>query len=334
MKIFYLFFNLFHLTTSNYINGINWYGFETDNYCLLGLNHESIDYYLNLLYEKKMNSIRLPISLEIVYNNNIPNSWLLEKNQQYTNQNFHYILNDFFIKSEKYNISIIIDFHRLNAGKSSPLWYNSNYTENDLINGYHIMIQKYGNYSNFLGIDLFNEPHYQATWGSYHRNNDWKLYIEKVLTIFETSYSKPFYVLINGIDWGKNFSLIQYFPLHENNFKNFKNYIIYSPHLYGPSLNYIPSYDKHKLFQYWNRLFGFIPSNQIWIGEWGGQWNETLDKLWIDIMIEYFHKQNITNHYFWALNPDSKDVDGLLNDDWITINENIYHSIQSIQKLK
>jgi len=45
------------------------------------------------------------------------------------------------------------------------------------------------------------------------------------------------------------------------------------------------------------------------------------DHLWLSIFWQYFAEKNISGHFFWALNPDSKDVDGLLDPSWDTWNE-------------
>jgi endoglucanase len=334
MFLFILFFPFSFIYS---FKGINWYGFETQNFCLLGLQYNSLDYYLQILNQNNFNALRIPISVEIVLYNSIPPNWFLNANPNYINQPFSIILNDLFIKSQYYNISILIDIHRLKAGISSPLWYLSNntiYTENTLIHTYDFIINNYGHYNNFLGIDLFNEPHYNATWGNNNSLYDYKIFVTKVINYFDNKFNKPFYIIINGIDWGKNLSLIESSPLDISKLKNFKNYIIYSPHLYGPSLNYIFSYDQEYLFKYWDTLFGFIDSNQLWIGEWGGRFDDLNDLNWIKTLILYMNQKNFTNHFFWALNPDSKDVDGLFLLDWNTLNQNVIQTINMINFIK
>jgi len=335
----FLFFSVFfsQFIFIHSIKGINWYGFETQNNCLLGLQYNSLNYYLQILNQNNFNALRIPISVDIVLENTIPQNWFLEANPNYINQPFSIILNDLFIKSDYYNISILIDVHRLKAGISSPLWYIPNdtiYNENTLINVYDFIINNYGHYNNFLGIDLFNEPHYNATWDSNNSLYDFKIFVTKVIYYFENKYDKPFHVIINGIDWGKNLTLLESSPLDISKLNKFKNHIIYSPHLYGPSLNYIYSYDQDYLFQYWDQLFGFIDPNYLWIGEWGGRFDHSNDLQWINTLILYMNQKNFTNHFFWALNPDSKDVDGLFLLDWITLNSNVIQTINLIHFIK
>jgi len=304
--------------------GINWFGFETTNNCIY-YEKNNVDYYLKKLNELGFNAIRLPISVEIINNNYKPQIW----NEEYKEKNFQEIMEDLFIKTRYYNISILIDIHRLKSGISSPVWYipeDELYTEEYIINTYYKIIDRYNNNENFIGIDLFNEPHYNTTM------IEWKNYIEKVINLFEKRYIKPFNIVINGIDWGKNLSDFETNPLNMKEINKFKNCIKYSPHLYGPSLNYIQSYEKEKLYEYWNKLFGFINSKDIWIGEWGGRFNNTLDLLWIDTLIEYINEKKINSHFFWALNPNSNDVDGLFNTDWTTINDNVLNRIKNIKE--
>jgi len=330
--LFYRWWSLFTLVSSTPIRGINWFGLETHNRCLLGLHAQSMDLYLSQLQFYQFNTIRLPVSLELMINDPlIQYDWLVTANPQYLYQPSSFLIHDLFQKASFYNISIIVDMHRLRAGVSSPLWYTEEYPEDILFKGYELILQRYGQYPNFMGLDLFNEPHGNTTWGSGNLRTDYRLFIERVLRFMdEVYYEEPFYLLINGIDWGKNLTLLAENPLRIPTNSTFGPYLRYSPHLYGPSINYIPSYQKEDLYSYWDRLFGFIPSNQLWIGEWGGRWSDELDALWIQSLIDYLKMMNIQHHFYWALNPDSKDVDGLLEMDWYTVRRDVMSAIEQI----
>ena len=57
----------------------------------------------------------------------------------------------------------------------------------------------------------------------------------------------------------------------------------------------------------------------IVIGEWGG-WFAANDAIWQKAFGAYLSKRQI-GHFYWALNPTSRDTGGLVLADWHTPNE-------------
>ena len=47
--------------------GVSWFGFETDNGVLFGLEKNSLDDVLQFLADNKFNAIRVPFSLEMIW---------------------------------------------------------------------------------------------------------------------------------------------------------------------------------------------------------------------------------------------------------------------------
>jgi endoglucanase len=300
------------------IKGINWYGFETTLRCLDGLFSHPLSYYLDTLTENHFNALRIPVALQMVLYDTkmIPNSSVSAESQVY-NQTSLQILDFLFQETLKRDILILLDIHRLKYGISTPLWYipsDVKYSEESIMKGIETLIERYKNYPNFLGIDLFNEPHYQATYGSNDPNTDWRLFIEKSANnIFPKYPEYSFLFFVNGIDWGKNLS--QYGDYPPSLIDEYSERIVISPHEYGPTITHVPSYNKSVLYNLWDRLFGYLKNNAkigICIGEWGGRFENPKENIWLKTFGEYMIDHQFTNNFFWALNPYSKDVGGLM----------------------
>ena len=71
------------------IRGINWFGFETGNKALMCTWAKDTEYYLDKLVELQFNYIRLPFSLQYVYENDFSK------------------MDEFFDLAEKNNISVL-----------------------------------------------------------------------------------------------------------------------------------------------------------------------------------------------------------------------------------
>lgn len=98
--------------------------------------------------------------------------------------------------------------------------------------------------------------------------------------------------------------------------------VVYSPHIYGPSVFDLPIFNEENfprnLEKVYNNQYGWFHEElkrAIIVGEWGGKCN---DKDWIvqDRLSTWLEENCMTDAFWWALNPGSADTEGLLNDEW------------------
>jgi len=102
------------------------------------------------------------------------------------------------------------------------------------------------------------------------------------------------------------------------------NRVVYSPHTYGPNVFNQPyfsdaSFPKN-MPKIWDDHFGFIRGrNQeaTVVGEWGGSLAGK-NGVWMNAFVDYLIARDITDNFFWCVNPNSGDTGGLLENDWIT----------------
>ncbi len=72
-----------------------------------------------------------------------------------------------------------------------------------------------------------------------------------------------------------------------------------------------------------------IPGNAVVIGEWGAPYKEE-DKIWTDTFVDYMLSKGWTDQFFWCLNPNSDDTEGLLLLDWSTPETNKLSYLQRL----
>jgi len=313
--------------------GVNWYGFDTKSRCIEGLKDNTLDFYLQGLKRNKFNCMRLPVSLELIlYDHDIVPNDLVSVEPRFYNKTPIEMIDVFFNLAAPYDMNILLDVHRLRYGVSNPLWYIPDdhlYTEDRLIDGLNLLIDRYQNYPIFLGVDLYNEPHYIADYGSFNKSTDWKLFIEKSLQSFDSLFPEShFLVFVNGIDWGKNMSQFgDNLPITP---PGLQDRTIFSPHLYGPTLTYFSSLEKDYLYSLWDSLFGYMMDYaNLFIGEWGGKMSGK-DKIWQTTFAQYLIDREIRNNFYWALNPYSNDVGGLMKS-WYEFDQDKMILLDSIQ---
>ena len=344
--------SFFYDSSLSFMNGINWFGMETASQCLGGLWKNSVEWYVEGLRSQGWDAIRVPLSAKSVLENPVlPETCYAGDGilMQFWNPlTYHNLLLYLFTVCEGKDIKLLLDVHRILPGQSTPLWYipgDPQWTFYRLWEVYDRLLSdaRYFDSVAFLGIDLFNEPHGEATFGTNDPLTDWRLFSQETIRYLVDRYDKEkeeegesgspspsFLIFINGIDWGKNFSGYADHPYdvgdNDNYYVSGKNdvaslllsHVQWSPHLYGPSLNTIASFDPRVLYSYWDELFGTVfPPSHIWIGEWGGRFDNPDDLRWMTLFREYMNRdRRFRGQFFWALNPDSQDVDGILDSEW------------------
>lgn len=294
--------------------GINWFGMETGTAIPLGLWDNSQNgttaYQIAYFLEKnKFNAVRLPLCINWILTNKVPESTLINtaENRAISITNYMSLLKS-LIKALAYRqIGVLISLHTLTSSVSGGLWYNDNITQSDFLEAVDTLTGDLcsNTYWNVIGLDLKNEP-YEGTWGD-GEDTDWRegaqtignrmlkgcsnwmgfvegIYASHTMTIDDTEYS--FY------DWyGSGLQKANEYPVEFTT----ENKVVYAPHYYTPAV-YPQSYlygggtsdDNGALTDYvelsntslktrisstMDEMFGFIADNKsaaLVLGEFGG----------------------------------------------------------------
>ena len=305
------------------VKGLSWFGFETQDFVVDGLWQHSMTTYLDQLQSLKITTLRVPFSAEWIYYNFdlYPYDGLLNADPDNQHKKAIEILDTLFDECEERGIYIMLDLHRLQNTYISELWYSPfdrQFTTDTYFAVWERMLTRYGGRPNLFAVDLLNEPHGSATWGSGNPSTDWNTFVEVAIPRLGTKFSSfSFLFLVEGIVWGHTFEGYVQHPL---NIPGYEDRIIFSPHSYGKSVVPGTSMDRNVLYHNWDHDFGFLRTEHnktVVPGEWGGRTD--LDADWMNVFVDYLVERNMTNNFLWSWGPNSGDVQGLLLDDWTTL---------------
>lgn len=322
-----------HTKSKVSIQGISWFGFESENVVLAGLDRHHINFYLDVLVKHGINSIRIPFSEEWIYYNFDfrPDPMYISSNPELNNKKSIEILDYVFDVTKSKNLTILLDLHRLNYKSISQIWYSTQddrYTVHTFHDTWGRILDRYNSHPNLIGVDILNEPHDLVTYGDNNPSTDWFRFANETIFFINHKYGNhPWLIFVQGINWGRIFPKFNSKALLLSG----RN-IVYSPHTYGRSIT--PGIDLNPitLKAYWDQSFGYLRTEleqAVVIGEWGGR--TALDTLWMSLFAKYIVGNNMTNNYFWSLTPNSDDVDGFLLSDWTTIDPVKKILLQNIQ---
>jgi len=231
------------------------------------------------------------------------------------------------------------------------------YTQANWLAMWTTMATRYASNKAVLGMDPHNEP-YNIAWTDWVSGvatlanaihaiaPDWLVFCEGVGLVGYTGGSPGYW-------WGGNLSGVASMPLVLTT----PNKVVYSPHEYGLSANAQPWLESttntvagwpSSLGPVWEFAWSYIFREAIapiWVGEFGGKFGFTgsgavdstqlsasYEVTWLDTLIQALNgdpdltgtkviagAQKGMSYSYWALNPDSADTGGLLEDDWLTV---------------
>lgn len=314
------------------ITGINWFGFETANYSVHGLWTRNYQDMLNQIKDLGYNVIRLPYSNQLFDAASVANSIDYNKNPDLVGLNGLALMDKIIGYGTSIGLRFILDQHRPDSGAQSALWYSAQYPESRWISDWVMLAKHYANNPLVIGADLHNEPHSPATWGDGSLTTDWRLAAERAGNAVLAG-NPNWLIFVEGIDcysgdcywWGGNLEGVAKYPVQ----LNVANRLVYSAHDYpadvaSQSWFSDPNYPNN-LPGIWDKYWGYIAKQGIapvWLGEFGTTLATTSDQQWISTLTTYLGKGATGISWtYWCLNPDSGDTGGILNDDWVTVNQ-------------
>ena len=185
------------------LEGVTWYGMQTQNFVPAGLDFSSIYQIMHLIKQLGFNSIRIPLSDYLVkYNPKIKVSKFLKKDTRLKGLHPLQVLDRIVNEATALHLFIILDNHvsipvsdqQIHTEKKSadPYWYGSGFTQETWINDWTELAKRYKSHPIVTGFDLRNEPHtggpgpwtvktyltQGATWGPYpngsHPSHLWR----------------------------------------------------------------------------------------------------------------------------------------------------------------
>ena len=311
------------------LTGLNWFGLETESYAPHGLWARNLESILDQIVELGFNTIRLPYSNQLFDPSSTPNGINYELNPKLEGLSGLEIMDKIIAGAGERGLKVILDRHRPDSHAQSELWYTSQYNEERWIDDWVMLAERYSGNDTVIGMDLHNEPHGQATWGSEDPGTDWRLAAERAgNAILEVNPN--LLIIVQGVEqvqgdwywWGGNLIGAREQPVR----LNVSDRLVYSTHVYGPGVYPQPWFSEpnfpENMPEIWDRHWGYLHKEDIApviVGEFGGRSvGDDQEGIWQRALVSYLRENNIS-YIYWTLNPNSGDTGGILLDDWRTV---------------
>ena len=316
------------------IAGVNWFGFETNNYVVHGLWSRDYKDMMNQMKSLGYNTIRLPYSDDI-FKGTSPNSInFYQMNTDLQGLNSLQVMDKIVNYAGSIGLRVILDRHRPDSGGQSALWYTSSTPESTWIADLKALATRYQGNTAVVGIDLHNEPHDPACWGCGDTTIDWRLAAERAGNAV-LGVNPHLLVFVEGVQtfngssywWGGNLQGAGTYPVQ----LSVPNQLVYSAHDYATSVASQPWFTDptfpSNMPGIWGKNWGYLfDSNTapVWVGEFGTTLTATTDQVWLKSLVQYLrptatYGADSYQWTFWSWNPDSGDTGGILEGDWQTV---------------
>jgi len=348
------------------LSGINWFGFETSTQGFDGLWQVRLDDSLDMMADLGFNLLRLPLCVQLVtewINGNIPlagsiNTWV---NADIVGITSLELLDMAIEYCDSIGMKVMLDMHRVVNSHMTNLWYYDDYTYQDWLNAWDFLTERYAGNDAVVAMDVFNEPHGNPTqypedevakWDGSSDTNNWKKAVEDVSAIIHARNPNVLIVVEgiecypkSGYDYSSNDPDAYYYNWWGGNLRAVADYhinigrqdkLLYSPHDYGASVFaqpwFYPGFNKDTLYNdVWRDNWYYIVENGVTpllIGEWGGPLSGDT-QIWMEAIAEFMDEMNI-HQTFWCFNPNSGDTGGIVGNDWATIDQAKYNTIERV----
>ena len=160
------------------LRGVNWFGFELNDHVVHGLWTREWKSMITQMKSLGFNAVRLPFCPATLQSQPVSTvNYSLNPDLQNKNslEVFDLVINKF----NNEGMYVLLDHHRPDCAAISELWYTGNYSEAQWISDLTFVANRYKNLPYFLGVDLKNEPHGAATWGTGNNATDWNKAAER-----------------------------------------------------------------------------------------------------------------------------------------------------------
>jgi endoglucanase len=319
-----------------HLSGVNWYGAESTDYVVGGLQKQSLSEIVSQIKSLGFNVVRLPWSNEMYESNPVVPDYALAANASLEGEHALTIYQAVVNALTSDGIMVILDNHNSNAewccstSDGNELWYNSSYPQTKWISDWEGMATLFKGNSMVIGADLRNEPRGTATWGG-SSSTDWHAAAElggnAVLSV-----NSKLLIFVEGINYALDLSGASSLPVTLNT----ADRLVYEAHNYDQDYSGLTSYSDYVSII--TPKFGYLISGSnpqpLWIGEFGtcntntdcvSSTDSSDNGYWFGFLTEWLGDNDVDWTY-WAINGtestgsgrtyDAQETYGVLNTSW------------------
>src|SRR5688500_4260679 len=205
------------------LRGVNWFGFQqAGDYVVHGLWARNWRSQIRQMKNTGFNAVRLPLcqtGLQNVTPGSISYDLYPELRGKKSLELLDLVVNEFNAEG----MYVLLDHHTPDCATLTELWYTDSYSEQQWLGDLAFLADRYKNTPYVIGIDIKNEPHGAATWGT-GAATDWKLAAERAANRI-LAVAPEILIFVEGIEdnptcstyghwWGGNFEPLNCYPLN------------------------------------------------------------------------------------------------------------------------
>jgi hypothetical protein len=261
--------------TTDQIRGIAWFGLETEHRDLMCTWTHGIEWNLKKIENLGFNVVRIPFSYD------------------YVKRGDWHVMDNLFEEVKKTNLSLVLDYHRLQETHQSFKPYNELVTFDHFLSSWETILKRYEYHPQLVGVDIWNE--YQGT-----NYVEWNNLARQIVSFIDSRFSHRLWVYwVQGTKWSGS--------IHDVFLDDMScsDRIIYVVHKYWFS-------DTEPLEQNWDWSFGNHTSAKINVGEWGYISDNPKEIDWAVRFVKWLKVKGIHNSFFWTWSFNSGDTGGVL----------------------
>jgi len=226
-----------------HFNSINWYGLESGDFCVGGLQMRNASYIARTIRDLKFNSVRVPYSAQLVLSNPPIPGFVVSAEPKLAGKNGLDCLDLVVDELTAQGLMVILDVHMLDGGwccsktDENGLWYNTRWSEEDWLSALSKSTARFAKNPLVVGVDIKNELR-EATlnghtispdWGSGNSATDWAMAAEKGGAAVLASNPNAL-VIVEGLEFAGNLTGVATRPIRLPSGSG--NKLVYESHEY------------------------------------------------------------------------------------------------------
>jgi len=311
---------------------VNWYGGESGDYVVGGLQANTMDSIASLIKTYGFNCVRLLWSNEGYQKNPVvTDSKLVMANQGLLGLHALDIFDKVVEALANQDLLVILDNHVSDASwccsttDGNGLWYNSRYSADSWVSDWKGMALRYKGQSHVIGADLRNELRTSCdfsggcrtpVWGGGDVNLDWRLAAQTAADAIG-EVNSDLLIFVEGLSYALDLKGVYTNPLT----LKIANRLVYEAHDYSWSQGTTNTCDQ--LHTTLGDNWGFILEQgkaftaPVWVGEWGNchtgadciSGNPGTAGYWFECFMQYLSNADI-DWGWWALDGTESSGSG------------------------
>ncbi len=179
------------------LRGVNWFGFETPEHIAHGLWTRNWKDMITQMQSLGFNAMRVPFCPQTLHGAS-PGSIDYSQNSDLQGMSSLQVMDKIINEFSSRGMYVLLDFHRPDCNAISELWYTDSYSEAQWKDDLVFVAKRYANVPGVIGLDLKNEPHGAATWGTGNAATDWNSAAERASAVV-LSAAPNWLIFVEGI---------------------------------------------------------------------------------------------------------------------------------------